>query len=233
MTSGQEPVTAAELLARLESNPEWVKRRAEKAHARSQRSKANQRDAEPLIEALGEVGFEVTSVAELYEKYAHYEGVIPVLLDWLPRIDNSVVKESIVRALTLGRPDPATARMLVDEFRRASDPQKAALRWAIANALSQTACDSVFDAVVDLAEDRRWGKAREMLTLGLGNMHDPRAVDVLRNLLADEQVAGHAVMALGRLGAAAALSDIEPFVHASEAWVRDEATKAIARIEKS
>ena len=37
-----------------------------------------------------------------------------------------------------------------------------------------------------------------MVVLALGNMKNPKAVDLLRRLLADEQVAGFAVMALGK-----------------------------------
>jgi HEAT repeat protein len=233
MNSGQEPVTAAELLARLEADPEWVRRRDEKACARRQRSEVNRRDAEPLIKALGDAGFNVASVAELYETNSHYEDAVPVLIEWLPRIENPFVKESIARALTLEHADPLRARILVDEFRRANGPKEAALRWAIANALSMAADDSVFDEMVELVEDRRWGKAREMITLGLGNMQDPRAIGVLRNLLADEQVAGHAIMALGRLGASEALPDVEPFAHHSKAWVRHEAEKTIEKIRST
>jgi len=70
------------------------------------------------------------------------------------------------------------------------DPQ-----WAIGNALWIVADDSVFEDIAALAADPKHGKAREMVVVALGNMQNPEAVEVLRRLLRDDQVAGHAVMA--------------------------------------
>jgi HEAT repeat protein len=70
-----------------------------------------------------------------------------------------------------------------------------------------------------------------MLALALGNCHDPRAVDVLIALLADEQVVGHAVMALGKLKSKAARSRIQELLKHPTDWIRAEATKALAGID--
>jgi HEAT repeat protein len=50
--------------------------------------------------------------------------------------------------------------------------------------------------------------------------------------LDDEDVAGHAVDALGRLRAPEALSHLDRFLQHPKAWIRKEAKKAINRIEK-
>lgn len=165
MPSDKGSLTAAELLSRLEADPEWVKERDDRARARRERIEDNQRDAEPLIEALAGVGLHVALVADLYNRGLTYQKAIPVLIDWLPRIDNPAVKESIVQALTVEWARQAAARALVDESRRADNPSNTGLRWAIGNALSEVADDSVFDGVVELAEDRRWDKARQMVAV--------------------------------------------------------------------
>lgn len=102
--------------------------------------------------------------------------------------------------------------------------------WAIANALETVADDSVFDEVAAFATDRSYGASRKMLVLSLGNMKDPRAVEVLVDLLSDKEVAGHAVMALGKLKAKSAKPKLEPFLQHPRSWVRNEAKKALARI---
>lgn len=56
-----------------------------------------------------------------------------------------------------------------------------------------------------------------MLMLALAQTKNSKAVDVLRDLLDDDEVAGHAVMALGKLGAREAAPAIERLVEAPEA----------------
>src|SRR5207302_7207463 len=106
------------------------------------------------------------------------------------------VKESIVRTISVPFAKPMAARPLVEEFRRTAD-SASALRWAIGNALDVVADESVADDMIELAKERRYGKAREMVVSGLGNLSDARVVPVLLELLKDEDVCGHALAAVG------------------------------------
>jgi HEAT repeat protein len=72
-----------------------------------------------------------------------------------------------------------------------------------------------------------------MLAVALGNMRDPRAVDVLVELLDDEEIAGHALMALGKLKARAAMPAIRRFLEHPKPWFRKEAERALAKIQKA
>jgi HEAT repeat protein len=142
-------------------------------------------------------------------------------------------KEDIVRTLSVPCAKPAAAPVLIDEFKAANDPTGEGLRWTIANGIAVVADDAVFEELLFLAQDKQYGKARELLTVALGNMKNPRAVPVLIDLLDDEQVVGYAVMALGKLKAPAARMRLEELMlHATE-WVREEARKALAGIEPS
>ncbi|MNC85366.1 PBS lyase HEAT-like repeat protein [compost metagenome] len=91
--------------------------------------------------------------------------------------------------------------------------------------------DDVLNDIVRLLEDNRYGKAREMLAVALGNMRSPRAVDVLMDLLGDETLAGHAAIALGKLRASTGRDPLRALArrHPKE-WVRTEAQKAIMAI---
>lgn len=226
-------MTAAELMAELEGDPEWVAGREQEDREREGRMEVYDRAAALLRGELAQAGFEVESIDDLRHRGGNYEAAIPILLEWLPRTDDADVKESIVRNLTVQWAKPRAAPLLVDEFRRAGDAShEMGLRWAIGNALAEVADDSVFEEVAVLAKDPRWGRSREMLALALANMKDPRAVKVLRDLLADEEVAGHAVIGLGKLRAKEARAGIEPFLEHSKKWVRDEAKKALKKIDR-
>jgi hypothetical protein len=127
-----------------------------------------------------------------------FAAAAPVLIRWLPRARTPLIKERIVRSLTAEKAaTPAALKPLVDEFRAADDEQ---LKWAIGNALATLADASIADELIELAADRRHGKSREMLMDALARTKDERALDLLLQLLEDDDVAGHAISALRRLG---------------------------------
>jgi HEAT repeat protein len=71
-----------------------------------------------------------------------------------------------------------------------------------------------------------------MLALALGNMQDDRAVNTLIELLDDEEVAGHALIGLGRLGSREAIPHLAPFLDHPTSWIRNEARNALRRMER-
>ncbi len=155
-----------------------------------------------------------------------------LLLEWLPQVQDAYIKETIVRALSVPSAKPFASPVLIEEFRRAA-PSQMFLKTAISSALSVVADDTVGDEIIELAQEKRHGKARQMIVLALGNMNDPRAAKVAMQLLHDEVVAGHAIMALGRLRAKCAKNSLKPFLEHSRAWIRREARKAVQRIDGS
>ncbi len=70
-----------------------------------------------------------------------------------------------------------------------------------------------------------------MLMIALGNMHDPRATDVLIEMLDDDDVAGHALLPLGRRRAHHARDKIVRFLTDERAWVRNDAKRALAKLD--
>jgi HEAT repeat protein len=193
--------------------------------------------AAELARELRAAGVPVGDIWELVNGKVQYRQAIPVLIDWLEHVDERVpgperpkVAEALVRALTVPAARPVAAPVLIDAFRRVSDPSGMGLRWVIGNALSVVADDSVFDDVAALARGYGYGKARQMVVLGLGRSSDPRAVPILIDLLDDDDVAAHAVMALGKLKATAARERIRPLLDHPQALVRREAKKALTKI---
>ncbi|MEL6340577.1 MAG: HEAT repeat domain-containing protein [Myxococcota bacterium] len=191
----------------------------------------NEADATPILKELEAVGLKVDSVADLFNRKMDYRRAIPILTSWLHKISNANVKQDLIRALSV-KWAKQSAPLLVVEFERAYDPKGTGLRWAIGNALEVLASDKIADQMIRLATDRRYGRAREMVVLGLGRLkNDERVVDVLLALLDDKDVAGHAVMALGRLGAQRAKQPLERFAQDERQWVRREAEKALRKLK--
>lgn len=205
----------------------------EKERQRQRTIAVNKQASAPVLSDLAQAGFEIEWISDLYVKRYNYKNSIPILLRWLPQIENVDVKESIVRALSVPWAKPAAASVLVEEFRKLQNESNTGIKWTIANALSVVADDSVFADIVNLLQDPRHGAAREMLAISLGNMKDASAQDILINLLNDDEIAGHAIMSLGKLKSKKAHSAIRRFANSPKAWVRKEAKKALSRIEKS
>jgi HEAT repeat protein len=161
-----------------------------------------------------------------------YGRSVPVLLEWLPRIADRRVKEAIVRSLSTKHARGVAAPMLIEEFKKAKgDPL--GLQWTIGNALEVVGDRSVFSELAALAKDRSYGRGREMVVVALATTGHPDAPGELVKLLEDDEVAGHAVLALRRLAPIEARSHIERFVHDQRAWVRREAKVALGRIDKN
>jgi hypothetical protein len=92
-----------------------------------------------------------------------YEAAGPVLIEWLPRVDDPTLKETIARSL-IGATGSArvAACALVNDFRRVPAD---GTRWAYANSLAVLADASVADDLLDPITDPELGSAREMLCM--------------------------------------------------------------------
>jgi hypothetical protein len=216
-------------MAELQNDPEYIGRVSQREQQKRDNYQNYFRVAEPVLQELVARGYRVTTIGDLVQGKSTYPSAIPVLLQWLPRISDLQVKEDIVRSLSVPWAKPTAAPALIKELRKTTNTE---LRWTIANGLAVVADDSVFEDVVGLVQDESLGKAREMLALALGNMQDPRAVAVLMDLLEDKQVVGHAIKALGKLGAHSAQSRLKELTGHPIEWVRKEAKKALASVSE-
>jgi hypothetical protein len=183
-----------------------------------------------VVEDLRSVGFDFASVSDLRTSGVKYRDAVPLLVQWLPRLEELRDREEVVRALSVPWARPSATRPLLAEFWRAVEREEPGLAWAVGNALEVVADDSVFEELVELVRDRRLGISRQMVVLGLGKSKRPEVVEVLVGLLDDEEVSGHAVMALGKLRAATARNSVIPFLTDRRSWVRKEAKKSLERM---
>lgn len=70
-----------------------------------------------------------------------------------------------------------------------------------------------------------------MIVVGLGRLKaTPQVADVLIGLLDDEDLCGHAVMALGKLKVLRAVDKLKSLREHPKRWIRTEVNKALKRI---
>jgi hypothetical protein len=188
--------------------------------------------AAPVLTDLALAGCDVATIGELRQRGPAATAAVPILVHWLPRVTDTAVKADIVRALGGGSWAKAAAPALIEEFRRAPAGDGPGRRWQIGEALASAATDEVFDDIMALARERGYGRDREMVVLALGNMRNPRAVDVLLELARDDEVAGQAATALGVLRAEQARPILTELAGHPKTWVRKEAEKALRRLDR-
>jgi len=186
--------------------------------------------AAPMLKELAAAGYEVSSLNMLAQSRS-CEGAIPILVKWLPKLPDRRVKTSIVGVLSVPWAKGKAEAALLAEFRATADSENLGLKWAIGSALEVLASDEIFEDIVELVEDKRHGRAREMLAMALGKMKNPRAVPVLISLLDDDEVAGHALIGLRKLNAIEARPYIVRFLKHPKSWIRQEAKKALNKID--
>lgn len=184
---------------------------------------------------LAAVGVIASGPWDLVNSRRPYPTAIPILIKWLasplselPPSRRERFREGLVRALSVREARPAAAVALVNEFHRpgASD----SYRWAVGNALSVVSDDSVADALLEIAEDREYGMARQMVVSALPRLSDSRVVPVLIELLRDPTVVRHALTAVARLRAREARSVVEELTHSPHSALSRAAQRTLARL---
>ncbi len=229
------PRTAAEFMAEYERTPEYRLRQRQIATHVEESRRRYAAEAAGLLSELDRAGFSVITLAELRKKGVGNKRVVPILASWLPRITYMPLKADLIATLGCRWARPDAAAPLVREFLRidpAADPPPASLRWAIADALEKVADESVLPEILDIATDERHGSVRGLAVAALGNMIKARGrvIPVLEGLLHDDDVAPYAAMALSKLKSVDSKQAIEQLLEHPDAWVRQEARKALKKL---
>ena len=134
MAKKRGPVTAAELMKQLESDPNWVRQRDEREATRQQAERMLAANEEPLVADLRSAGLNVESVYDLVNSANKYDAAIAILADHLKRKYHKRIREGIIRALSLPAAREEVGQSLIEMFSLEPDEH---MRFVIANALSQ------------------------------------------------------------------------------------------------
>lgn len=236
MTRRNGRKTADELMKELEGKPEYAERQQRWTAQEDENRRRYAAAADGLFSDLRSAGFQVMSLAEL--RRVGDTDAVPVLGKWLPMVSYRPLKRDIIATLGSGWAWPQAGRPLIEEFHSVDphdDSEGSSVAWSIGDALERVADESVVDELVTIATDRSHGSSRGLIVVALGNMHAERerVVPVLMELLADEDVAGFAIMGLGKLRGSEAQAAIEGFVDHEEKWISEEAKKALAKLRAS
>jgi hypothetical protein len=171
MKKPSKSISATELMSRLQSDPEWVrenvKREAEHKAAAEQRREELRPEQTPLLVQLASVGIKVDSVWDLVNAKWSYPAAIPVLSAHLQRVHHPLLREGIVRALTVPEARGVAGRVILSELQRPNDQSPHSVRWVLANALTVVADKTMANAIESLVANDDYADVRERLTTAL------------------------------------------------------------------
>ena len=150
-----------------------------------------------LISELAAVGTNVNNVYDLVKQGTSYPQTVPILVNALDYDDlNDRTIEGIIRALAVKEAKaPYISNKLLRKF-FLLPPEKWILRWVIGSTIDVIAGSQDVPEIIRIVTDRSNGSAREMFVHALRHFDDPQVLRVLCELLNDEEVAAHALIAL-------------------------------------
>lgn len=151
--------TAAQLLAELSADPEWVAARArDDANLAAEEARLSAEE-QPILADLRRVGLDVGGVWFIDRKKDRYPDAIPILLDHLARPYDPGIRDGIARALGTADARPiwrTLAGLYVAE-------QDAWVKDGLACAVAETVTDDTLDELLALIGDPRNGPSRVLL----------------------------------------------------------------------
>ena len=228
----------AGFMAELEADHEY-QRRSRALDAEHERLvDLNRAASAPLAVELRTLGFAVEFPEDLYGH--DYRTAVPVLIDWLPRMDNPDVKASIARALAVEWAKPAAAKPLVHEFTKVlgkSGAQNEMLRFDFANALDVVADATVADELMGfIADENIEDEARSVLLSALGHARSGVVARFVETQLAhatNPLVLVGGLVALRRLGDPGTRSTVDGFTSHPNREVRREAVRTVRSLDRA
>lgn len=185
-------------------------------------------DQETLIKEIREKGIEISSVNDLLNINIKHRNIIPILLKYLNIVSDENDKEFIIRCLGV-KGFVEASKTLINEFYKSSN---ILYKWAIGNSLSIISDIDSMPELIKIAREKEHGISRQMIVDGLGNFKNEDVKNLLIGLLNDDEVVGHAISALSKMGDKALIKHLEPFLTYKVKWIKNEAKKAINKLEK-
>jgi len=184
----KKEVRAAELMARLNTDPNYLGRRSERDEAVRRRVAENEKAEAPLVQDLRDAGAQVSSVWDLVNTKTPYPQLLPILFAHLDRPYPPRVREGIVRALAV--PESRSRwDELVNRYLAETDLTANGMQWSLHVAIAAAADVSVLEQLIRLACDRRKGRNRALFVDALARIDDPRAKATLEELANDPDLA--------------------------------------------
>jgi RNAse (barnase) inhibitor barstar len=159
-------ITAADLMGRLQKDKGYTGIMKEKEEKLKEFQELLNKDEQPIIKDIENVGIKINSVWDLVNTSKPYPVAIPFLIKHLKKNYHQRTKAGIARALAVPEASESAWEVLLDEYDKAisdeeiKDPKRRGYKDGLAAAISYLADKNRMDIIFKLVVDKRHGKSR-------------------------------------------------------------------------
>lgn len=147
--------TAQELMAELNSNPDFLRRKAEKEQRRKEREEHFGSLECPILDKLRTSGFDAPSITEVVKRFSPLpDEIVDVFINGVENSADVKLLESLIRGLGAAT-NPFDGRPLVKCYENFNDDN---LRWVIANTIVLARPHSIDDWIEEALHNPVLGK---------------------------------------------------------------------------
>jgi hypothetical protein len=192
----KEEITAAELMAQLQDDPEYLARVEETERSRQEAITAIEEDIANVVAEIKELGVPINSAEEIEEVTDPV--VVPVLLKHLCEVDHLDDVRGILISVLGNRAFRVAWQPLLTQFLNEYDTASERLRFEFAAALSVLMSKKTVAEILPIVLDSKFGYDRLVVVQELGRIKLPEVTQVLELLVDDKEVATEAKKALAK-----------------------------------
>ena len=193
------------------------------------------KENEFIVMELRNAGFKVSDLFDLINfKQADFR-YVNLLLDLLEseKVTDPIIKDGIIRAVTVRKAKGIAEEKLLEYYQSLkTDKEKELIGWSVGNWFEYLYSDSYFDQIKKISTDKNNGMSRQMFVLALGKTkkYKSESEKLLLKLTFDNQVALHAVIALGKLKSVNSIERLTELTTDKNKTIKKEAIKALKKI---
>jgi|26BtaG_2_1085354.scaffolds.fasta_scaffold30983_1 HEAT repeat protein len=184
---------------------------------------------------LRNAGFKVSDLFDLINFKQTDFGYVNLLLNLLDseKVTDPIMKDGIIRAVTVRKAKGIAEVKLLEYYQSLkTEKEKELIGWSVGNWFEYLYSDSYFDQIKEISADKNNGMSRQMFVLALGKTkkHKSESEKLLLELTFDNQVALHAIIALGKLKSTKSIERLNELTTDKNKTIKKQAIKALKKI---
>jgi hypothetical protein len=192
MSKDKKTITASELDAKLNKDPDFVREKAIREEAQKKLRDEFRGEQSRLVGELREAGLDIRDLWELLAIRTSYRDALPILVRHLKLSYSDATLETIARALAV-REALEYWSDLVDLYRRTPNQReggkRCGLKHGLACALAVASTEKTLGELVELARDPSNGDSRVLLLDGIRRSRSALAKQAVQTLVNDPGLA--------------------------------------------
>ncbi|GGW61050.1 hypothetical protein DFQ11_102600 [Winogradskyella epiphytica] len=195
------------------------------------------KENEYITMELRKAGFKVSSLFDLINfnqtNYHYIERLLEILVS--DRLSDTWIKSGIIRAITVKNAKGISEKILLEYYSRLKPKlEKDSIGWSIGNWFECFYSDTYFGQISTISKNKSNGVSRQMFVMALGKTkkYYSEAEKLLLDLTHDDEVALHAISALGKLKSKKSIDRLTELTSAKNSRLKKEAKKSLKKIVK-